>query len=116
MYEYRATVVNNYDGDTCRADVDLGFRVTLHQIDFRLLGINAPELHAVDPAPGQAAKVHLAELLAITAGKVVIRTALDRQEKYGRWLGTLLRPNADGTPGLDLNMQMVADGYAVLYP
>ena len=29
MYLYRATITSVYDGDTCTADVDIGFKVTV---------------------------------------------------------------------------------------
>lgn len=108
MYEYRAEILRVVDGDTVNARVDLGFDVRF-DMKLRLLGINAPELNT---EAGKSARTHLSGLIiqALTIGPIHIRTVKDRQEKYGRYLATLLA--ADDT---DLNAKMVADGYAVVY-
>lgn len=111
MYEYRAEIVSVYDGDTCRADIDLGFYTTLKSVEFRLLGINAPERRGETL---QAANVSRDNLRAMILGKRVrIVTKKDEQEKYGRWLATIYV--ADGDVEIDVNRWMVNHGYAVPY-
>ena len=72
MYEYRARVVEVVDGDTIDLSVDLGFHFAFGT-RFRLLGINAPELHAENPAPGQAAKAALVKLCPL-GSDVIVKT------------------------------------------
>ncbi len=104
MYEYRATITRVVDGDTVRANVDLGCDVHIN-LTLRLYGINAPEMSTPDGPP---AKEHLIELIG--TAPLTIRTIKDRKEKYGRYLATLIRDD-----GVDCNTSMVADGYAVEY-
>ena len=44
LYHYRATITAVYDGDTCTADVDLGFKVTVRGEKIRLARINPLEI------------------------------------------------------------------------
>lgn len=106
MYEYSATVLKVVDGDTVHLDVDLGLDQR-RRLSVRLYGINSPEMNT---AEGKAAREHLVVLVFGGAGpQVTVRTYKDRTEKYGRYLGTLLKD------GVDLNERMVADGHAVVY-
>lgn len=84
MYEYRAKVIDVYDGDTFRANVDLGFDVWMNAISFRMYGINAPEMRGLSKAAGTVTRDRLREL--IMGKTVTIKTHKDKQEKYGRWL------------------------------
>lgn len=143
MYEYQATVLAVHDGDTLHLDVDLGQamrgkprdfgfdtyveagRLRLHE-DFRLYGINAPELANPDGS-GKAALTYLTGLLQAGTGAFVgplaIRTYKqptstenpEKQEKFGRWLATLWLPGE--TPGavLSINDRMVSSGHAVSF-
>lgn len=109
MYQYRAEVLGIVDGDTLRLDVDLGFHthiVTTLRID----GINAPELRADDPKPGQKAMLQLHKFLP-NGSPVVITTRKARQfDKYGRLLATVT--DADGT---NIGDRMINTGNAVFY-
>jgi endonuclease YncB( thermonuclease family) len=130
---YRAAVIDAHDGDTVRLDVDLaqrmrgrdrdlGFSVyveggalRLHE-QFRLLGINAPELGNPDGS-GVAARDYLVSLLTEGYRRVWVRTERaaghDQQEKYGRWLGTLWLEAEDPSKDPSLNQRMVSSGHAV---
>lgn len=101
LYVYSAVVVRVVDGDTARADVDLGFGVWLRNRSFRLLGCNAREL----PAPGgKEARDHLAALL-LPGTAITLRSV--RADKYGdRYDAQIILP--DGT---DLVEQLVRDGW-----
>lgn len=105
MYEYRATVVGNVDGDTIHVTIDLGLEVTV-TTTLRFAGINAPELSTLD---GKMTAGIVAQL--IPKGTVVrIRTAKDHREKYGRYLAWIFTDK-----GTNVNRWMVDSGYAVPY-
>lgn len=104
MYEYTAQIIRVVDGDTVWLDVDLGFDVR-RKDSFRLYGINAPEMRTPEGIP---ARDHLIQLLA-NGNSLRLNTHKDRREKYGRYLATLW------VGGINVNEQMVADGYAVAY-
>lgn len=109
MYTYEATLQRAVDGDTVDLNIDLGFDVVTRQ-RFRMLGINAPELHSKDAdekARGRAALEHLQGLLV---GPLVAFTRKDAKEKYGRYLVTL----TNGA-GVNVNEAMVQAGHAKHY-
>lgn len=117
MYEYRARIARVVDGDTVRADVDLGFSIGWANMDLRLYGINAPEMFGSDASQaGRDARDALIVLLGDAApgtepqAYVTIRTVKDRVGKYGRYLATILL--ADGT---DVCQAMIDSGHAVSY-
>lgn len=116
-YTRRASVVRVIDGDTAVLDVDLGFYLTC-RMSCRLYGINAPELHAPDPAPGEAARDRLAELLP--AGQTVAVWSVKPDKYAGRfdgvvWLpSTLTRVPSWPAPG-SVNSLMLDAGLAVPY-
>ena len=87
MFEYKATVVSVYDGDTITADVDLGFNSWLKGVKFRLYGIDAPEVRGSEREDGLKARDWLRE--RILDKLLTIRSIKDTKGKYGRWLATL---------------------------
>lgn len=90
MYEYRAVVRSVYDGDTFRANVDLGFNAWVNNIAFRFNRINAPELVKNDPA-GRDSRDFLLTMMPVGA-TIIINTDKDKTEKYGRWLAEVFSP------------------------
>lgn len=113
MYEYAAEVIRVVDGDTAWLRVDLGFTVHV-DVNFRLLGINAPEIVGAQRAAGAAAKQHLVDLLA--QGTLTIRSEKPlKTDKYGRWLADITVTRPDGS-SFNANQQMIADGHAVSFP
>lgn len=87
MYEYRAEYLSNYDGDTIKFMVDLGFGIH-HMITVRLAEIDTPELRSSDPeekARAYEAKDFVREAL-MGAENIIIRTEKDRTGKYGRYI------------------------------
>lgn len=116
-YTYRAIVESVYDGDTFRANVDLGLDIWQMKQSFRLYGINAPEVRGVDSDIGKRSRDWLRSKLAI-GSKVIIVTRKERKnqnqdskEKYGRYLAEVYLEDEV----LSLNEQMVNLGYAVPY-
>ena len=106
-YRYQAELIRVIDGDTIVARVDLGFHVFTEQI-LRLHGINAVELRGEHRQLGLEAAEHLKALINIHS-PLTIKTIKDRTGKYGRYLVVLY-----GEDDLDLNLQMVHDGHAVV--
>lgn len=112
MYRYAVKLIRVIDGDTVWLNVDLGFTVNV-EVCFRLLGINAPELHGTGSIAGKDAKAHLEQLLAQGALTLQSEKPL-KTDKYGRWLADITVTRPDGS-SFNANQQMVADGYAVTY-
>lgn len=110
MYEYKAQVIRVVDGDSVIVNVDLGFKVHV-DVTFRMLGINAPELHGATHVAGENAKNHLIGLLAL--GPLTVKSLKPlTTDRYGRWLGQFFVTKTDGTI-VDVNAAMIADGFAV---
>lgn len=122
-WEYAGTVVRVVDGDTVVLrlaktfvqEIDFGFFVKdsmslakSAEINFRLLGINAPEKSGATKARGEASKRALEELLA----QGTIRVVSYKPDKYGRWLADLYVTPA-GKPEFHVNAKLVELGYAV---
>ena len=110
MYEYRARIVRVIDGDTVKAEVDLGFHIS-SRMTMRLFGINTPEIKGVSRPEGLAARDFLIQLIDTythDTGELTIRTQKDATEKYGRLLATLLADN------VNLNEALIAAGHAVV--
>lgn len=101
-------IVRVVDGDTIWAKVDLGFNVTLN-VDFRLYGINTPEVVGPTKTAGLAAKDELIRLLALGP----VRVASTKSDKYGRWLGTFYVQQ--GTAEINVNEELLAKGFALRY-
>lgn len=86
MYEYRANIIDVYDGDTVTAIVELGFHVK-SELKLRLYGIDTPEIRGEEREKGLISKARLESL--ILGKDVIIKTYKDKQEKYGRWLADI---------------------------
>ena len=109
LYFYRATIRKVYDGDTIRADINLGFGTLLEYESFRLYGIDTPEVTGESKAAGIRARDFVRELLPL--GTVTkMRSFQDKQGKYGRYLAVFYLPN-----GQNLNQILVDSGHAVAF-
>ena len=93
LYNYRCLVKRVVDGDTVQAEIDLGFHLKFTSM-VRLLYYDAPEImrqHARSEAEvneGLLAKNELIGLVQDRPG-LMIKTQLERSDKYGRVLGLL---------------------------
>lgn len=95
-------VVEVHDGDTISVFFD-GRREKV-----RLIGIDAPEF---DQKPwGQKAKRHLMELLSNSKWSVTPESDVEKRDKHGRLLCYVWLPD-----GRMINLQMLKDGYAMLF-
>ena len=106
MYEYRAIIMRIVDGDTFWAKVDLGFNLSA-QLDFRILGIDAPECVGVNRTAGLASAAILAQLMPI-GSTCLIRTA--KGDSFGRWLAEIILED-----GRDVAQEMIHAGAATIY-
>lgn len=111
MYEYRAHIRSVHDGDSIRADVDLGFGIWTANQPLRLLGIDAPEL---GKPGGIEARDYLRGLLPV-GREVVIRTVKDADDKYGRLLAeiNLMTDWVEHSP--TVNERLIDAGHAKPY-
>ena len=115
MYEYNAEVTSVYDGDTCTATIDLGFKLFTRKAKLRLLGIDTYELRSSDPAEKILAVDARDYLRGLILGKSV-RIQSKRKGKYGRYLVTIWLLDDDGDPGeQSINDIMVESGHARAY-
>jgi len=96
-------VIEVNDGDTITVLFD-GKRERV-----RLIGIDAPELRQ---GPwGQKAKRHLQELLTISQGTVSLEFDIEKRDIYGRLLSYVWTTDRK----MMINLQMLRDGYAMLF-
>lgn len=107
----RVTCLKVLDGDTIRAEFDLGFDLKKIERRLRFGGINADEISSSDPAKRALARAAKARVEALLPPGTVFGARTDKDmEKYGGYLGRLTLP--DGT---DLNDLLVAEGLAWPY-
>ena len=106
MYQYKAKIIDVYDGDTVTAVVDLGF-LHFQEMKLRLYGIDTPELKGDDRERGLEVRDILRNL--ILDKEVMIHSYKDKQGKYGRYLATIF------LDGININNWLVDEGHAVVY-
>ena len=112
MYEYKATVKRIIDGDSLVLDIDLGFYMFMNETKIRLYGLDTPEMTSEDPLlrlQAIMATRYLFDNLSI-GDKVTIKTVLDKREKYGRLLATIITKE-----GLNINEGLLENRLAVSY-
>ena len=99
LSDFKADLVRVIDGDTIRVKTD--FR----DFDFpvRLLKIAAPEMNEDG---GSQSKSHLEQLIGSGTIEILVDPKI-RVGKWGRILGTIF------AQGIDVNDQMMRDGFAV---
>lgn len=122
-FVYRARLARVVDGDTVDLWVDRGFRDYTER-RFRLLGVNAAEMHAKDAAErekAQAAKEWLETTLGVAMERAVelwvqdsagpwpflIRT--EKADAFGRWLADIWIGD------VNVSVAMLAAGHAKPY-
>lgn len=114
-YLYKATLVRVIDGDTVVLSIDLGFKVTF-QLNARLYGINAPEVHGTTRDAGLAAAAYLRTLLASSSVLLVESKAIDKfAGRYDMVYDMVLSTQAADGALVNINNAMVASGHAVPY-
>jgi len=111
LYYYLANVVSVYDGDTIRADIDLGLSTWVKNEKIRLARINAPELRGAEREAGLKARDFLREL--ILEKDVMLQTIKDKKGKHGRYLAEIWLER-DGE-WINVNDLMVEVGHAAYH-
>jgi len=107
-YVYRVLGYRVIDGDSVECLVDLGFRARF-QANFRVFGINAPEVRKLDERPAGEVAMYAAERwLGRHANGLVVRSV--DLDKFGRPLGTFISSTGDTLSGF-----MLREGLAVPY-
>ena len=104
MYTYFCKVERVIDGDTVVATIDLGLHIKVTRT-VRFSGIDAYEMNTLE---GKAAKEYLVQLF-VSSLPIVIQTQLDRDDKYGRLLGTFY---VGTIAGMNINQEMIKAGFA----
>lgn len=109
MYEYKATYIRNYDGDTVTFLVDLGFKVNM-TLNVRLADINTPEIRNNDMTEKERA-IKAKEFVhdALSEAKDIIIKSGKISGKYGRYITTVFYD------GINLNEQLLQEGLADPY-
>ena len=106
MYEYNATYIENYDGDTVKFLIDLGFGIS-NKIMVRLRNIDCIEI--IDPNYRKDTTYTQAELDLFSTNRdkalkaklwveekltgaysITVKTYKDKKEKYGRYLADVV--------------------------
>lgn len=105
MYSYRALIKSVYDGDTVRADIDLGFSHWISNEQLRLFGIDAPELRGDERTQGLVTRDYLINRIGNRA--VEIQTVKDKKGKYGRYLAIIY------LDGVNINEELIDKSLAV---
>lgn len=106
MYTYEAKVIKVIDGDTVDLDIDLGFHIRITK-RIRLSFINAPEMNT---DLGKRSKDFLLKSIP-QESNVIIKTQLDKTDKYGRVLGEIFAPDQISS----INKLMIDGGFAEYY-
>lgn len=110
MYEYKCKVLNVVDGDTVDCEIDLGFFIKKTE-RIRLRGIDTPELNSKDPVERGSAGMAKSRVQELAPHVTLIKTHLDKSDKYGRLLGILF---IEDDP-VSVNDKLVTEGLAVPY-
>ncbi|MEH7209980.1 thermonuclease family protein [Priestia megaterium] len=109
LYWYSAHVDRIIDGDTVVfSDLDLGFELVFKNKHGRLLGINAPELHAKDEETRFKANVSKEYLASRLTGQDVIIHSKEVDD-FGRILCDVYLKEEY------INQTILAEGYAVVF-
>jgi micrococcal nuclease len=112
-WTYSGTLERVVDGDTVflrvEREVDFGFRrqMRLSSVEeFRLLGIDAPEMHGPTRAMGRRARD---ELEACLTKILPLKVQTQKSDQYGRWLAKIW------VQDICINDWLIANGYARAY-
>lgn len=111
LYHYKAKVLEIYDADTIRAELNLGFGIVWRGsdnrgVEIRLFGLNAPEMKGPEKDMGIISRDKLRE--QILGQEITLKTIKDRSEKFGRYLGIIIK--SDGT---NINEWLIKEGLAI---
>lgn len=107
----QANNVRVIDGDTLKADIDLGFNVWLHDQSIRLADIDTPELKSKEmlcSAAGRLARRRVIELIGDKS--ISFQTKSKQRDKFGRILATIFNHY-----DMNINQTLLQERLAVEY-
>jgi endonuclease YncB( thermonuclease family) len=106
LYHYRGIISRAVDGDTLAVDIDLGFRVWLHNQSVRLARINAPEGKQTD------ATAYLSQFASHRCEIEVLG-----RDRYGRWIAEVYADiDAEELSHVNLSDRLLSLGLAHPWP
>lgn len=108
LYNYKAKILSVYDGDTVRANVDLGMKTAIFNEKCRLARINAPEMRGQDKAKGKLSRDFLRN--KILNKNVILETKKDKKGKYGRYIVEIWIEEENEF--INVNDLLVSEGFA----
>lgn len=114
LYTYKAKITSVYDGDTCTADVDLGFYMVQRKVKVRLYGINTAELRGGTEETKQAAVQARDYLRKCVLNQEVLLKSCGKG-KYGRWLCEIFVVDPQTGEKTNVNQKLIELGLAVPY-
>lgn len=115
MYTYNAKVIRILDGDTVEAELDLGFGVSITRI-VRMNGIDTPEkTSSILTVRELAAKATARAKYALENKKVILKTQLDKGDKYGRVLAYIYESQRELDADQSFNLKLIQEGLAFHY-
>jgi micrococcal nuclease len=115
MYTYNAKVIKIIDGDTIDLEIDLGFHVKICK-RARLSGIDAYEKKSTFIFERElAAKAMSFLVYRIENRTVKIKTAIDKEDKYGRILVEVYANEYDFLNNQSLNIMLIQENLAIPY-
>lgn len=119
LYIYKLFNVSVIDGDTIKADIDLGYDAFLKNRIIRLAGINAPEttktikgLPNIKLSEGIRTKEFLHSVFE--KSDLILFKSLEKDDSFGRCLGIIYFINKDGLL-TNLNELLLSEGYVEKY-
>jgi micrococcal nuclease len=115
MYTYSAKILRVIDGDTIESEIDLGFGVSIRKI-VRLNGIDTPEKNSRIVSERElAVKATARTKYALENKTVIIKTQLDKDDKYGRVLAYVYVSEKDVESNQSFNIKLIQEGLAFPY-
>ena len=115
MYTYNAKVIRILDGDTVEAEIDLGFGISIKKI-VRLNGIDTPEKTSkILSVHELALKAKTRTAAALENKNVILKTKLDKDDKYGRVLAYVYESQSELISDQSFNLKLIQEGLAVPY-
>ncbi len=110
-YTRAFTVSRVIDGDTIvAADIDLGYHIHEHDVQYRLVQINCPERHKPTLDAGNAAKAYTEAWLLEHAAHGGLFATTTKTDDFGRYLA-----DVRCSLGHDLSDDLLDSGNAVPY-
>lgn len=113
-YVYQAEVVRVYDGDTVFMDIDLGFKVVLHNESLRLWGVDTPEVRGEEKERGVRVRDLVRKWLP-EGSETIIRTlrARDGSDRTGTFHRYLVVICPDGWSE-SVNARLLREQHGIL--